>query len=167
MLHKIQIYRLFNPVCRHDCLPEVKGYFSVNTFQKSVFRMKTVIRKHGVSKAEGILSKGNQKQIAETVLILCRDSIVRRLNNWNNFFLRTNPSPASLAEHYETYPLAAGIGIYGYWTVAAYAALILLIRKIRPIPMTSIQNCLAFMSASRETGTAKSISVMYTYFRKM
>ena len=41
------------------------------------------------------------------------------------------------------------------------------IRKIRPMPMTSIQNCLAFMSASRETGTAKSISVMYTYFRKM
>lgn len=90
---------------------------------------------------------------AGTVLILCRDSIVRRLNNWNNFFLRTNPSPASLAEHYETYPLAAGIGIYGYWTVAVYAALILLIliallqmkKKMHHFLARHILNSIAFI----------------------
>lgn len=60
------------------------------------------------------------------VLIMCRDSILRRLNNWSNFFLRNNPDPNSLTEHFEIYPLAACIGNYGFWTAAAYVLLILL-----------------------------------------
>ena len=53
-----------------------------NAFQKSVFRMKTVIRKHGVSKAEGILSKGDQKQIAEFNRQLT-DSIQNFIKDYN------------------------------------------------------------------------------------
>ena len=86
--------------------------------------------------------------------VLCSSAVFMKWNLREHFFLRDGSDhSAYLSEHFREYPLAAGISRYGYWTLAVYLILMLLVlaelirmkRKVHHIWGRNVLNCIVLL----------------------